>query len=750
MTGSPPARYEWPHAGRRAPWRDLGRIVDRERPERTTIGALITVATAALILACTSLGMLTAVYDARLDRDADRSPLPIAEDTPGAGRFIPISDSADGRWVDVFVVEPGPNTKLPPGLAQWPEPGEVVLSPALAGTPAGAEILQRYGRQARAVIAPDGLVAPTERVAYVRAHPGVVDRSRGYAFTSFGFPEETAPWSNGQWGGVTRQMPYAVAIGGVAVLLLVPALVLMTVAARAGSHRRDRQLQVLAMCGASRAQRRAYLWGATGRPLLRGVVIAAAVIALCLMVDLPLPVVDYTVQAADLRRGAPVVLGAALLGIAGAVLILLRSNRARPALSSTRPRPKEAPDGVKGLLALPVLCWLFVIGFTWSIRYTDTFARTILVYVGICALVLAIPSFLGGLGALIARVMVRRGVRRGRVGLLVAGRRLLAQPRGTRRLTLGIAVMILLTGHALVQGTLSTPEEQAAEQIDALADGKIMAVDWPGNAAEREAMGATIGDRALYVGLIVPDPRNRPGDARLLATCEALTMLNIACAPHMMTSDEAPATREMAFLKSLNYLTSLTVEVSDPFAEDEPSETEAGHSLYAMNRDGYRFDVTAIRDDLAHTILPSPGVADVASEWRIGTQNRIDLFAWMPLFAACGLLLLTVAVLGALLSDTGEQADRAGVLRMWAPERSLTWTVAAGTVLVPMLIAILVAAGAAFWTTFPLTLPPINGSLPAGYWAATVVLPVIAAIGITAASAHLQQRRLERWMPAKE
>ena len=87
---------------------------------------------------------------------------------------------------------------------------------------------------------------------------------------------------------------------------------------------------------------------------------------------------------------------------------------------------------------------------------------------------------------------------------------------------------------------------------------------------------------------------------------------------------------------------------------------------------------------------------------------------------------------------------------MWAPPASLSYAVAFGTVLAPSMIAITVAAGAAFWTTYPLTLPPINGTLPAGYWWATVVLPVIAASAVTVASAHLQRRRVDAWMPSKE
>ncbi|WP_106507253.1 hypothetical protein [Brachybacterium timonense] len=741
---------EWPGTGTRSPWRELGRTVDVQRPERRTIGALITIATTALILACTALGILTAVYDARLHRDAARSPLPIADDTPGAGRFIPISDSADGRWVDVFVIDPGPNTALPPGLPAWPAPGEVVLSPALSGTAAGDQIVQKYGTKAPTEITSEGLVSSTERIAYIRARPGVVEPGRGFAVTNYGFPDEVAPWSDGQWAGALRQMPYAVAIGGVLVLLVLPSLVLMHVAARAGSARRDRQLQLLALFGASAAQRRAYLWGSMGRPLLRGVVIAGAAVICVLLVDLPLPLVSYTIQSADLRRGAGIVITPGILAAGMAALIIVRRNRTRPVLSSTRPRPKDPPDGVKGLLILPLVCWFFVTAFTWSIAYTDTFARTILIYIGICAMALAMPSFIGGLSAAAARGMVRAGIARGRVGLLLAGRQLLAQPRGTRRLTLGIAITILLTGHVLVHGTLNSPDEQAANEIDKLADGKIVSVAWPMNAVQRTALSAAIGDRALFVGLITPDPKNRPGDVRLVGDCSALTVLGIRCEGREMSVSDLPPARGMTYLRSLSYITTLTVVVDDPFAMDEPEDTSAEYALYAMSRNGDPLPVVEMNVDIAHAILPPPPVADVASEWRIGTQNRIDLFAWMPLLAAVGLLLLTVAVLGALLGDNGDQADRSGVVRMWAPPASLSYAVAFGTVLAPSMIAITVAAGAAFWTTYPLTLPPINGTLPAGYWWATVVLPVIAASAVTVASAHLQRRRVDAWMPSKE
>lgn len=740
----------WPSGSGRRVWNELGRRVDSRRPERRLSQVLLGIATGTLVLAMASIAVLAVTYQARLERDAARSPLPVADGTAGAGRFIPISDSVGTRWVDVFVIEPGPNTALPPGLSAWPEPGHVVLSPALDGTEDGATIVARYGTASPGMIGLDGLTSPAERLAYVRPAAGTVQKDRGWAVTGYGFPDHPMLLDDGQWGGALRQPPFEIAAGTVLVFLVIPALVLMFVAARAGSGRRDRQQQLLSMLGADRQTRRDYLAGSTGRPMIIGAAGAAVLLLVLMVTDVQLPVVDYPLLSADMRRGSLWIVLTALLGVGTAMAIVRRTNKVRPSLSATRPQPARLVERRWKILLLPAVCFLFVTGFTWSLSYTDTYARTLMIYLGIAAIAGTLPSFIGALSALAARLMVVLGVRRGSPGLIVAGRRVLAEPRALRRLTAGVALVVVLSAHVMVLGTVTNPEEQSARRLDQLVHGSMVTADWPRSTKEQSALIEALGRGTLYVGLIVRDPTNHPGQVELQATCPALTSLGLDCADTTFAPSSLPGTARISFLRSLTYITTLDVRLRDPLAVTEPEDSSAEYDLYAMTPDGTAFPLERVRTDLDHSVLPAPAVTDVAASWSVGTQQQIDLFAWLPLFSGCAALMLVTAILGALLGDANVQADQVGVARMWSPGAELSVTIAIGTVLVPVLIAVVVAAGVAFWTTYPLTIAPINGELPRAYWIVTVVLPLLMAVLITSAGAMLHRRRIEGWMPAKQ
>ena len=741
---------EWPPARSEALWFALGRRIDGRRPERHLAHVLMILGTACLILSYAALAILAVTYQARLIRDAARSPVPAEAGMDGAGHFIPISDDAGGRWVDVFVVEPGENSQLPPGLSAWPEPGHVVLSPVLEGTEDGAEIVARYGKAAPQTIGVEGLASPTERLAYVRPEQGIVQGGRGYGLMTYGFPTDQTLIGDGQWGGALRQPPLEIAGGSLIVFLVIPSHVLMFVAARAGSGRRDKQQQLLRVLGASRCETRSYLAGSLRRPMLVGAATALLVIMASLVHDFQIPVVSYRLLASDLRGGIVWILLAAALGTGVAALIVRATNRVKPALTATRPQPVRLKERQWKVILLPAVCFFFVSAFTWSLKYTDTYARTLIVYVGIALIAAALPPFIGAMSATAARIMIALGFRRGSPGLLIAGRRLLSEPRGLRRLTAGVALVILLSAHVMVLGTVTNPDEQAARNLDQLVGGSVVTVGWPRSDREKDALADVIGDGAVYAGFITPDPKNAPGEVKLFAQCPALELLGLECGAAHLKPEDLPANDSMAFVRSLTYITQLEVTPQGVMDQREPEDSEAEYVLFAMTTDHSKFPIEKIRADLAHRLLPHPEVADVASTWAVGTRQQIDLFAWLPLFAGAAALMLVAAVLGALLGDMSVQADQAGVARMWSPDAQLSRTVAIGTVLVPVLIAIGVAAGVAFWTTFPLTIPPINGVLPAGYWMITVMLPGVLAVVIAMLAASLQRRRIEHWMPSKQ
>jgi hypothetical protein len=124
---------------------------------------------AALALAFVTLATVAtlATYDGRETR-ADARGAVITDGKHGALLYREGADSVGSRPVSVLFLHPlTPKAPVPAGVSRWPEPGEVLLSPELLRTGRSEGILTRYGSFAGTITA-DGLVTPSERIAYVR------------------------------------------------------------------------------------------------------------------------------------------------------------------------------------------------------------------------------------------------------------------------------------------------------------------------------------------------------------------------------------------------------------------------------------------------------------------------------------------------------------------------------------------------------------------------------------------------------
>lgn len=222
----------------------------------TAIG--VGVATAALLLAAS----LPTILDNLAERAADRVDYQAApHPEPPAGDDTLLVGLAgteyDGREIHGRVLRAeGSDPPLPPGVAEIPGHGEIVLSPALAEVldGPGAKAL-RQGFDHHTVvgeIGPEGLMGPGELAFYLGSDDLSLENA-GVRITEFG-GEQRAVLAG----------PIVLLLGVVGVVvMLTPVVVFLSAAVRFGGEQRDRRLAALRLMGADRRATRCVAAGET-------------------------------------------------------------------------------------------------------------------------------------------------------------------------------------------------------------------------------------------------------------------------------------------------------------------------------------------------------------------------------------------------------------------------------------------------------------------------------------------------------
>ncbi|GAA1094209.1 FtsX-like permease family protein [Nocardiopsis metallicus] len=263
----------------------------REVVLRTVLTAIgVGVATAALLLATT----LPTVLEHLGERHAARMDYQVAEyPPPPAGDDTLLFRIADTDYERTpihgrIVRAEGSDPPLPPGVAEIPGPGEIVLSPALADLlddPEHEVLQRRFDHTVIGEVGPEGLMGPHELVYYLGDGELTLDNA-GNRITGYG--GEPGP------GG---DEPVILLLGVVGVVvMLTPVVVFLGSAVRFGGEQRDRRLSALRLMGADRGATRRIAAGETlpgvalglalgagfllaGRPVVEAVPIASGLYA---------------------------------------------------------------------------------------------------------------------------------------------------------------------------------------------------------------------------------------------------------------------------------------------------------------------------------------------------------------------------------------------------------------------------------------------------------------------------------------
>ncbi|MGW5876704.1 hypothetical protein ACWFMI_09185 [Nocardiopsis terrae] len=653
----------------------LGRTRTGGVSQRTRQAVLAT-ATAALTAVLLGLAVIAATFDGRDLRDAMRQPVITASPEQATAWWGENPDSV-GRWQhSVVYLDPvDPAAAPPPGLDSWPEPGQVYLSPALAD--AGPGVRNRYGEHA-GTIGPQGLLSPTERLAYVGlAEDAAVPDGWMHPITGFG------PQGYYLFGEKMTLTPAAqdLMIGVYLAFVVLPAAGLFVVAARFAAAGRDRRAALLTALGAR--TRHQFLVGLSSclPAILTGTALGTLAVVPALAADVTVPGIDYTVRTADVRRMWWVLLVAVAASAASAGLGYAALHARRARRGTTRPRP--ATDRVATWKI--ALFALFTAVASASALIPAGSPWTIPVYaLGLIGALAFAPSALAALLARVGAAVAHRGLRTGRPSWIVAGRWCQHRPGVLARLVapVVIGVVTLVNMHYFLASETLT-SVQARQADERLADS-VLQVSAHDLTAERVTETArALPERAHLMA--VDTAEEGEGPTVLRAPCPTLRSLRLDC-PEQPTPVD-PGTGDIRFTTLVNWQINSDVRIQ---ASPAPPAEGSVEQLAVLSPMEGPLTLAEVRDTLHPVLGPTARIDRLVSLEMTPANARLS--QWGALLGGYGLALLATASLISAGGHIAEAARSTAPLSVLAGRRRWHLGIALGFITAPMALAAVLSA----------------------------------------------------------
>ncbi|MCX4908874.1 hypothetical protein [Streptomyces sp. NBC_00878] len=699
-----------------------------------------------MMLGLSGLALAYATYEGRDMRGAARTPQILQQGS--ADKAVALwawgNDDVAGRQHSVTYIEPlVQNAPLPPGLNKWPEPGEAVLSSALirAGAPEGIE--SRYGKLA-GTIGKEGLQAPEERFAYVRPRANLLDKHDMYPLKGFGVPAGSA-------AGVGESMSipdFSVLAAGVAGFVLLPAGALLLVSARAGSTARERRLALFEALGASRGARGIFTLGEAAVPTILGAVVAACVLLPAFMLDIPFPLVDFTLSAEDVRRCAAWLVAAAataiLLVLAAAVLLHSKRRKSarevRPTVGSQRLRASGP--------------WMFPFALLFAVRGPELAGddlRLPVYALGVVAVLATLPVVVGAFCGWLGIRLAAAGRRLGLPGLLIAGRRISAKPRGTARFVTALIVMIGLVAQVQLWTGLLGENATLAKQTQERIGSTLLSVSPYADADRVQDFAAAMpADTELLLVRQTPPNGESPGKITLSGTCAALRALDLPCKTSQFNAARSgldPRVGELARW-SLAGGDGVVTVARGP-VEGAKAQGEESLSLVAVSKSGEALSLPRLRE-AARTHLAAGASADpLGQSWLLGSNDLAALATWVRLLGLIGAFLTVLAIGISALAEFLRFSREIAPLSVLTGGNGVNGSVVAWSLLFPALLASALGSTISMWLTTPITVDG-GAPVPGDMYVLLGVGAGVCAVALCAWGWRSTNRAALRWRPAPD
>ncbi len=375
--------------------------------------------------------------------------------TPASGRLWWLSgtDQLGNQAIDrVDVAAAGPDAPVPPGMAHLPGPGEYDASPALSALlksePAN-ELRDRYpGHQigtigAAALPSPNSLIIVIGHTArQLSQAPGAVEVGAIQRT-----PASCYACQNSVGSGPVLQFILA----GGAVALLLPVLILIATASRLSAARREERFAAMRLVGATPRQVSVVAGVEAVVAAVAGVAVGFALFFAFRPLLYHVPFTGAPLAAGDLSlHGTDIVLAVIGVPVAAVVSARLALRRVRISPLGVQRRASSRPPRIVRIIPLlagiAVLAYFDAAGKPGAVggQLLELLAGFVLLVAG---LVLAGPWFTTA-GA---RLMANRA---SRPSALIAGRRLLDNPKAAFRFITGLVVALFVASAAF--GALSS------------------------------------------------------------------------------------------------------------------------------------------------------------------------------------------------------------------------------------------------------------------------------------------------------
>ncbi|MDV5147500.1 ABC transporter permease [Streptomyces sp. SBC-4] len=735
----------------------IGRVAGRRTEAGGVRFVALFLATLVLGLGLGSLVAVHAVYAGKEEHRAGREPVVAAdgarERVADATTWVTRYDSLAGerQFTVVYLAPHRGNAPLPPGLDRWPEPGQVFLSPELRRAGAGEDIDHRYGRLA-GTIGEEGLDEPSEWLAYVRPRDGLSADRADHVVTGFG-PSVGGVLRGGDFGmgrsnDKSEGMFQAVVIG----LLVLPAVVLLVVAARTGAHTRDRRTALVAALGGRRTDRALIAVGEAGPAAVLGAVVGVAAVGAAVLRDLRIPHTDYILSSSHLREYGWT---AAVLAPLAALLIVLTAVviadlAPRRGTSGTRPRRTSRSAW---LPRLAVLCPLWILLAVYGPGLAPAPPLRMLVsWVGIAGTVVTLPAALATVVAKAGDLLARRARAHHLPGALVAGRRSSAHPGATARLVAGVSTALIVFMQAIawqgIFGSQANEEQQAVDHMDRSTvsvgiGGDVSAsavADFTARVPETEAVLLTL--RSGNEG------RSR---LTLYGDCAALTALRLPCPARETRVGGIPEdSRLFELYRWTSYgFSPLLIRRADSRALTEHAAASAADGeqpvLALVRPDGQPLSVPALKR-LSHEVFPRGAAVSAPGEDSGGAHNR-DQGRWSALFGMVGIAVLAMTAGLSAMAEFLRQGRALAPLSVLTGGLRVFRTSAAWAVLAPLALAGTAGVAVAAALAAPITSSGesyVTGGL---ILSATGVVLVVSVV-LWAWASRVAVRQAQAWRPS--
>jgi hypothetical protein len=632
---------------------------------------------------------------------------------------------------DVVYIEPiGDDAPLPPGLSHWPDPGEAVLSPALLKADGSDGVSQQFGRFG-GVIGPAGLEAPAERFVYVRPSVKMLDRSKMFEISGFG-AEASAGFVGESIHNFGAQKFYA----GYAGLILLPAALLVVIAARVGAAARDRRTALLGALGAGRRVRLAFTLGEAALPVAFGAGIAALGASIPLVLDSSYPLVEFVLSKEDARDAWPELL-LCLTGVPIAVLflaIVLQPGHRRS--GGTR------PTHVSGRRAW--IPWVFPFALLVTVRGAELVPLEfrIPVYATGCIVVLAtLPAVIGAGVGWLGPLMASIGRRVGAPGLLVSGRRLGVGSRSVSRLVASMVIAIGLAAQTqLWTGVFGEFTQSAMETQKRVGTTVLRATPY--------AVGDRVRDfeSELPSGALPLGVRQTGDRVEIVGDCAALREIGLPCSK---TSVRISASGGDVRLREILSRTGVAQGARGYARRGALSQAGAGKggslTLLIVGQGRRQLSVPEIQGIAGRSLAMKASVRPLGD--LSDTGKLVTATTWVRLMSLVG-----VGVIG-LAAGTSAMAEFLRFGRELAPLSVLTGSrrifrsVAMWSLFMPAVLAAVFGVLVAWWLATPLTSTSV--ATPTSM-APITIGALVCALGLASWGAHAAVRAAGMWTPSSD